>query len=68
MATEVEDDVQGTVSVDDSLAMDATSLIVRNLHGTSGDQNQQAVPIPDSEVETRVREVFRLAKVYSYLE
>jgi hypothetical protein len=68
MATEVEDDVQGTVSVDDSLAVDATSLILRNLHGTSGDQNQQAVGIPDSEVETRVKEVFRLAKVYSYLE
>jgi hypothetical protein len=68
MATEVQDDVQGTVSVDDSLAVDATSLIVRKLLSAQGSQNQQGLRIPDSEVETRVKEVFRLAKIYSYLE
>lgn len=68
MATEVQDDVQGTVSMDDSLAVDATSLIVRNLLSAQGSQNQQGLRIPDSEVETRVKEVFRFGKIYSYLE
>ena len=42
MSTEVEDDIQGPISVDDSLAVDATSLIVRNLPAMIGTRNQEA--------------------------
>jgi hypothetical protein len=66
MSAEVEDPVQGCVSVDDSLGVDATSLIVRKLL-ECGDQSQ-GPPILHSEIEMQVEELFRLGKVYSYFE
>lgn len=68
MSAEIQDDVQGTVSVDDSLAVDATSLIIRTLLSAQISQNEPGLEISDSEVETQVKEVFRLGKIYSYLE
>jgi hypothetical protein len=68
MSAEVEDPVQGSVSVDDSLGVDATSLIVRELHRNRGDQIQLGPPILHSEVEMRLEELFLLGKVYSYFE
>jgi hypothetical protein len=69
MSAEVPDDMFGSIRADDSLPVDTVSLIVRQLIGAKGDKNQDAAVMPDNlAVEMRVKELFRLGAIYTYLQ
>ena len=68
MAAEVEDDVRGTSLVDDSLGVDAASMVVRYLSGSSEDQRQQSTVNSGGDLDVEIKELIHLAKIYSYFE
>lgn len=69
MSAEVPDDIFGSIRADDSLPVDTVSLIVRHLIGAIGDEKQDAAVMPDDlAVEMRVKELFRLGAIYTYLQ